>query len=296
MAMYGRTKRVGVHSLRAVVALFFLNVSIHGMNLYTYDLDSLVDMSPQIVEGQLGGEHRTNNVTAWRFRISAVHKGSLKAGQSIDVTALDFYRVSSNSFWGNEKLKKGDRLFLFFDRAKKTFLYDIPVDAEIYWPAPSGVRLIIGEKALGFSQYNNPGPYLAILQGAATNTAIPTVAKLREQIRESIPRTEKLRPLLEREATPRDIPALLQILRERSKTANRLGFFGRDQFTEKVCNHLVALHDIPALTNALEINDKLSWALAGGFDSVAGRQFLWSRIADEEHRLETRINWANFLQ
>ena len=65
-----------------------------GMNLYTYDLDSLVYMSPQIIEGKLGGTHRTNNVTVWEIKISAVHKGGLKVGRFIDLTALDFYRVS----------------------------------------------------------------------------------------------------------------------------------------------------------------------------------------------------------
>ena len=221
------------------------------MNQYTYDLESLVDMSPQIVEGQLGGEHRINNVTVRQFKISTVHKGNLKAGQSIDVAALDFYSVSSNSFWGNDKLKEGDKLFLFFDRAKKTFLYDIPDDAEIYWSAPSGIRLIVGEKALNFFQYNNPGPYVAVLGGAATNTAIPTVTKFREQIQESIQRMGKWKPLLEREATVQDVPALLQILRERNQADSRPhGVFGRDQVTEKACNRLVALHDISALTNA----------------------------------------------
>jgi hypothetical protein len=79
----------------------------------------------------------------------------------------------------------------------------------------------VGEKALNFFQYNNPGPYVAILNGAVTNTAIPTVTKFREQIQESIQRMEKWKPLLEREATVQDIPALLQILRERNQTDSR---------------------------------------------------------------------------
>jgi len=191
-----------------VAAVSFASVRTQGMNQYTFDLESLVDMSPQIVEGQLGGEHRTNNVTVRQFKISTVHKGNLKAGQTIDVTALDFYSVSSNSFWGNDKLKEGDKLFFFGDRARNTFLYDIPTNAEIYWPAPSGIRFIAGGKALNFFQYDNPGPYVAILGGAATNTAIPTVTEFREQIRESIAQMDKWKPLLERESTIQDVPAL----------------------------------------------------------------------------------------
>lgn len=281
----------------AVVAFLFVGERTQGMNQYTFDLESLVDMSPQIVEGQLGGEHRTNNVTVRQFKISTVHKGNLKAGQTIDVTALEFYSVSSNSFWGNDKLKEGDKLFFFGDRARNTFLYDIPTNAEIYWPAPSGIRLVAGEKALNFFQYNNPGPYVAILSGAATNTAIPTVTEFREQIRQSVARMENWKPLLEREATLQDVPALLEILRERKQTDSRPhGFFGRDQITERVCSRLVALHDISALTNALAIDDGFSWGLADGFDSVAGRQFLWSKITDEKQPIEDRVKWANFFQ
>jgi hypothetical protein len=276
----------------AVVAFLFAGERTQGMDLYTYDLDSLIYMSPQIVEGKLGSEHRTNNVTVRELKISAVHKGILKAGQSIDVTALDFYRVSKNGFWGNDQLKEGDKLFFFFDRARNTFLYDIPKDAEIYWAAPSGVRLVVGEKAVGFNQYENPGPYLAILEGVATNTAIPTVENLRGQIHESMARVEKWRPLLEREATTNDIPALLEILRVEKYFG---GYAAPQSITAIVCNHLVGLHDISALTNALNINDKLSWILNGGYDSLAGRQFLWSKIADETQPIEVRIKWANFL-
>ena len=179
------------------------------MTLYSYDLDSLVYMSPQIVEGTLGGQHRTNNFSCWEIEISGVHKGILKVQHSVDITALDFFRVSSNGFWNSDPLKEGAHLFLFLGRAKSTFLYDIPANAEIYWPAPSGVRLVVGEKVVGFSQYNNPGPYLAVLNGAATNTAVPTVPEFREQILKSISRVEKWRPLLEGKPTTNDLPLLL---------------------------------------------------------------------------------------
>jgi hypothetical protein len=46
-----------------IAAVSFAGERTHGMDQYTFDLESLVDMSPQIVEGQLGGEHRINNVT-----------------------------------------------------------------------------------------------------------------------------------------------------------------------------------------------------------------------------------------
>lgn len=264
----------------------------HGMTLHSYDLDSLVYMSSQVVEGKIGRQYSTNNVAIWEIKISAVLKGSLKAGQAIPVTALDFFRVSSNSpMFGGEKLKQDDQLFLFLDRAKKVFMYDIPDGAEIYWPAPSGIRFVFEGKALGFAQYNNPGPYLAQLQGAATNNAVPTVAAFREQIRKSIVRVEEWKPLLAREPKSNDVPALLEILRKEKVNG---GYPAPHSITEIACSGLVKLHDISALTNALSICNYW-WILGGGFATPAGRQFVWSKIMDESESLEERNRWATIL-
>jgi hypothetical protein len=277
----------------AIAVSLFANAQMQGMDQYTYDIDSLVYMSPHIVEGKLGAEYRTNNVMVSDFKISAIHEGNLKVGQTIQVTALDFYSVADKGFRGGRKLRSGDQFLLFGDRAKNTFLYDIPEDAEIYWPAPSGVWLIVGEKALDFWQESNPGPYVAVLDSAATNTAIPTVVELQMQIRRSLKRVEKWRPLMERDATANDIPALLDILRVEKEIGR---YVAPGSITAKVCSHLVALHDVSALTNALNINDKLSWALGGGFDTPLGRSFLWSKFADEKQSIEERVKWANILQ
>jgi hypothetical protein len=286
--------------LTTILACLFIGIRIQGMNQYTYDIDSLVYMSPQIAEGTLGGEHRISNVTVSDFKISAVHKGNLKVGQTIQVTALEFYSVAEKGFWDGRKLKNGDRFFFFGDRAKKTFLYNIPDDAEIYWPAPSGVWLVVGEKSLDFWQFNNPGPYVAVLNGAATNTSIPIVDELRMQIRRSIQREKEWRPLLERDATTNDIPELLKILREENTLRNgergRYGYVDPNSITEMTCKHLVSLHDISALTNALNINQNLSYSLGGGFDSASGRQFIWSQLTDEKQSMDERVKWAGILR
>jgi len=273
-----------------------------GANLYTYDLDSLVYMSPQIVEGTVGGSRRADNNTVWPIKISMVHKGNLKIGQSINVIALDFFRISKNTFGAGDDLKEGDKLFFFGGRARSDMLYNIPTNAEIYGVAPSGIRLVVGEKALGFCQYDNPGPYIAVLEGASTNTAVPTVTKLRDQIGESIVRVENWRPLLERNAKNEDIPSLLEILRVEKSFDDfdfndyRSGpYVAPGSITDKVCKHLISLHDVSALTNAILINDKLSGMLSGGFDSEPGRQFLWSNITDRSQAIEVRIKWATLL-
>jgi hypothetical protein len=139
-----RSKSWKLSSLIVSFPWLFATAGLQGTNLCTYDLDSLVYLSPEIIEGNLGNEHFTNNVTVQSLKISAVRRGRLQVGQSIDVTALDFYSVSHKGFWGGDKLKNGDQVFLFLDRAKNTFLYPIPANADVYWAAPSGVRLAGG--------------------------------------------------------------------------------------------------------------------------------------------------------
>src|SRR6185437_8392639 len=103
--------------------------------------------------------HRLDNNTVWPFEITTVHKGSLKVGQSINLTALEFFQVYGKGYSGNHHLKEDDKLFFFGDLAKSAFLYPISTNAVIYWPAPSGIRLVVGEKAVEFYQISNPGPY-----------------------------------------------------------------------------------------------------------------------------------------
>jgi hypothetical protein len=278
----------------AVVSSLFVSATAQGMDLFSYDLDSLVYMGPQIIEGRLGVAFVTNNFTAWEFKISAVYSGDFKVGQSVDITALGFFCVSKYGPFGNDPLKEGDQLFLFLARAVGDGLfYRIPQNAEIYWPAPSGVRLVEGEKALEFNQYNNPGPYLAILKGAATNPAIPTIAEFRQQIRGSIPRVDSWRPVLEQKPASNNVPALLQILRQR-QSGNTSGRWGRDFLSEKVCQTLANLHDADALLEAAQISGYRR-DLSAGFGTPAGRDFLRRQIADEHEQVDRKILCANLL-
>ncbi len=267
------------------------------MNLYTYDLDSLVGMAPIIVEGKIVGQHRQNNFDVWEIEVSNPHVGGFAVGEKINVTALDFYRISDKGNLNSEKLKRNDELFLFLDRAKSTFLYDIPTNAEIYWPAPSGVRFISGGKAVGFWQWSNPGPYVADTTRAVTNSAIPTVAEFRRQIRESIGRVEKWNQLLKKKITNEDIPALLELLKERSAPGN--GFRERDYIAETVCRELADLKNPQALLEAAQIPKSMgfesSFTLGRGLATPAGRDLLVTKVADDKEPLSDRIKWARLL-
>jgi hypothetical protein len=281
----------------AVVAFLLVGERTQGMDLYTYDLDSLVYMSPRIVEGKIVGQHRQNNFDVWEIEISTPHVGGFAVGQKINVTALDYYRVSDKGDWNSEKLKRNDELFLFLDRAKSTFLYDIPTNAEIYWPAPSGVRFISRGKAVGFWQWDNPGPYVADTARAETNLAVPTITEFRRQIRESIGRVEQWNQLLKKKATSENIPALLALLRERSAPGN--GFRERDDIAETVCKQLADLKNPQALLEATRIPKFVgfeeSFTLGKGLATPAGRDLLVTKIADDGELLSDRIKWARLL-
>jgi len=262
------------------------------MNLYTYDLDSLVDMSSKVVEGTIIVQHRQNNFDVWEIQISNTLFGGHEAGQIIDVTALDFFRVSDNHGRNSKKLQKGDALFLFLDRAKATFLYDIPINAEIYWPVPSGVRFISGEKAVEFWQEMNPGPYEADITTAETNRDVPTVAELRRQIHESIRRVESWNQFLKKKASHEDIPALLDLLRERN--TSKKDFRGRDCIVEAVCKQLVDLKEPPALLEAARIGGDMT--LGRGVATPDGRRQLIAKVADKYGELlSDRLKWAGLL-
>jgi hypothetical protein len=282
-----------------VVALAFFNLSAVGMILYNYDLDSLVYMSPQIVEGRLGSEHRRYNLTIREFKVSQAYKGSLKIGDSIEILetmSLDSFCKPIGESFKRGKLQDGDQLFLFLGRASSGgyFMpFDIRTNAEFFITAPSGVRLVIDGKVVDFFQETNPGPYVARTRQAATNAMILTAAEFRQQIKESLARVDEWRPLLEKEATKQDIPELLTLLRERK----RLEFGEQDEIAETICNRLVKLREPAALLEAVRIRDSFheAFILGTGLGTPAGRALLLRKIADAGEPLRDRIQWATML-
>jgi len=184
-----RNKRFAVHFTALLLCLLPLYTagSVRAMDLYSYDLDSLVYMSSDIVEGELVRNYTEYNVESAEIKVTAAFMGAFTPGQSVAVTALDFYRIQDEKMnLNSNKLQIGDKFFIFLTKAKKTFLYDIPEDAEIYWTAPSGLKLILDDKVIGFSQIENPGPYVSPTPKFEPKTPYPTPEEYRAQIQASI--------------------------------------------------------------------------------------------------------------
>jgi len=116
--------------------------SASGFPTYYYDLDSLIYMSTEVIDGTLGPNADTVTVTR-------VHKGKFEVGDTVELEAM--HGLRKGQFGKSEEIGEGDVVTLFLVRATKRFLYDIPEDAEIYWPVPSGVKLHADGKVAGLS-------------------------------------------------------------------------------------------------------------------------------------------------
>jgi hypothetical protein len=268
-----------------IFSLFFLlQHSVQGMDLYTYDVDSLVYMSPEICEAKyVSRKYEAGNDVVY-CHVSRIHKGSIEPGATVPVTELNLYGKMSRDFSRQEVLGPGDELILFLQPTEKNY----------YRIFRSGVRLVIGEKALSFSQWMNPGPYETLIDGVETNTAIPTLAASRKEIQESIIKVEKWRLLLDREPRQSDIPQLLRMLEERKppRTWSRI-----DLVTDKICAQLSKLHDVPALAEAVRVSKEFSviHLLSPGFGAPEGREFLLAQVTDSHQPEEQRLKWATIL-
>ena len=283
--------------MAAVLFLLLLSVGpVAAMDLYTYDLDSLAYQSTEIVEADLGGPGKADGYPVTTATVTAVYKGHFRPGQQISLTALDFFRKANPDarfgYWYDTKpLLSDDRVFLFLVRATKQFLYDIPATAEVYWPVFGGVKLVVHGRALGFQQYNNPGPYVSDLPG----TKEPTVAAFKASLSQSLKTAQRFAPVLDPEPDKKNVPALMQVLRER--THEQPNFRQRDAIAEAACARLAALQDPKILDQATQI--ATGWPemqnLDNGFATPQGRQYLLGKIADKSLPLTRRRQLAGIL-
>jgi hypothetical protein len=281
-----------------ILGACFLSVisNLQGADLYTYDLDSLIGMTSEVVEGKIVGQHQEKYVDVWEIEVSNTYAGDLTPGQKIKVTDLNLFCVSDKDEQDANPLKQNDELFLFLDRAKSTTVHNFPTNTGIYWPVPSGIRFVSGKKAVEFWRWSNPGPYRAEAFRAETNLDVPTVTELRRQIHDSIERVGRWNQILKKKAAPEDIPGLLALLRERKARTYR---YEEDYITAAVCQQLADLHDPPALLEAARtpgpVGFRENWTLAEGLATPDGRKQLIAKVADEHEPINDRVRWAGLL-
>lgn len=264
-----------------------------AMDLVTYDLDSLVYMSSDIVEAQLVRNYTEHNLTLVEIKVTAVYKGAIKVDQSLAITALDFYRVPDEKMRRNSTpLPIGASCFFFLVRAKAKFLWDIPDDAVVYWTVPSGLKLVQDNKVMGFAQQMNPGPYVAQMPEDHADMTFPTLEEFRAQLPLRITQTTAWAAQPEQPATT---PQLLQLLRERIQHAQR---WQQDAIAEAVCRQLAYQQNPVILFEAISLNPpgNCPSILARGLGTPDGREALLQQLSNSKEPLAQRMIYARLIQ
>ena len=282
--------------LALVLAILALPMTLQpagAKNLYVYDLDSLAFMSPEIVEAEVVKRYEANKIDLIDVKVTAVHKGAFKVGQTLAVGDTDIYR--KDDLHSVEHFAVGDKLILFLYRARASTFFPIPEDAEIYMPAPSGVRLVDGDNVLGFSQWMNPGPYNLDRPGPKNKPPTPKV--FRQKVSESVRYADKLKGELDKKTGEKDAAWFLELLEKRSKVEILDRFSGRDYLSEIACANLANGHDPEVLGKALPLAKAYHGRhmLACGFGTPKGRDFLLKQVSDEKLPMERRIQFARFI-
>ena len=269
----------------AALLLFFLALPVlpSGAKLLeVYDLDSLVHLSTDVVEAEI----IRNDLGQVEVKVALVHKGDLKAGQNVAVAGCDFYRKLGKDILEWLPLAAGDRLVLFLARAST------PGDRVTYLPQPGGMMLFVGDHLHGFSQWVNPGPYVAGLPSNDGADESPTVEQFQQRLRDSLRDTRKWVELVEAKPDHLDVERLTKLLAARSGRADGT----RDHFSERICVRFAESHDLGILSRALPLTDNHGRAiLQRGFGTPAGRDWLLAKVADANEPMPARILYSYAL-
>ncbi len=282
-----------------IPALLTAIAPVRAMDLYSYDLDSLVYLSSDVIDADPISLQTGNGPNITNVRATRVYMGHFHVRETVKVKAMDFFQVPDRHIGAGyyinrgRNIGKGDHLTLFLAKAHSVFLYDIPKNADIYWPAPSGVKMLDQDRIKSFYQYENPGPYELEWTEPDRLKALPTPEQFRQQMAASISRVESLRPLLTKKAIPADKSDLLNILRQRKPTGPRNGRWERDAISEAACDQIVSLHDLDAVADALAITEYRN--LTRALETPQGRDFLIKVVGDPAQPLARRLGCANAM-
>lgn len=291
-ASYSRT--CCFRALAVMLLLLSTGGSVRGAILYTYDQDSLVYMAEHVLECTIGASSREHNFQVWDVTVAKVYKGDKTTGDHLQVTALDYFtKVVGDDAWGGGstvKLSEGDHVFLFLGRARDTFLYTIPEDAEVFWPVPSGVKLVVNQTVYGFSQWmSNPGPYMQE-KGKRFSARNAELIAFRRGLPELVTRMQELKDRIKVAAHDGDVRFMHEFLKKRSADLKISDDASRDHLREVVCAMLANTHNIQAIDETLEFDT--SSMLERGFGTPEGRDFLLRKIDDQGCSQERKLRYV----
>lgn len=275
-------------------ALVLAPQALPAQTIWTYDLDSELYMAPEVVQASIVGSHKEKDLDVDDIQITRVYQGQLTEKQ-VMVAALDYFRVAADDDGMNHrKLRIGEHVILFLDRAREGFAFSVPKDAVIYMPIPGGVRLISADKIYGFTQWDNPGPY--VTDPKPGKIAPPTLDAYRLEIAAHQKVVDAFRTNFAARMTHPD--QLLEHLTEHLKTApaNRHG--ERDHLAEVLTAELAKTKDPELLEKTLTLGYHAysdNFDIIQGFAAPKGREYILKAIGDEHAPLERRLRLAQLL-
>ena len=119
----------------ALLVLFLLLAAdgpVRAMDMCSYDLDSLVYLSSDVVDAEPVSVPSENSADITSVKVTHVYLGHFHVGDTVKVTALGFFRIERPSKnlvvlgEGGRRIGVGDHLTLFLAKAHSVFLYDVP--------------------------------------------------------------------------------------------------------------------------------------------------------------------------
>jgi hypothetical protein len=269
-----------IHAMSAGLTAAMSEIPIH------YDLDSLVYLSGDIVEGRLVGPSQ--------LRVTAVHAGNLHVGDTVnlDLEIPPTVRMGSNPIADDgAPLLRGDGVFAFFARPRPT---SAGRKETALAPLEGGMRFVIHGRVRPFERSTasrfHAAPYFPNIDFTQT------VPEFRVALRASIRRVAAWHAQLDRPAEPKDIPWLISLLRERYIPPPPTGYlpWDDDAIADAAADRILELHDLDALDQGLRGNPIAS-RLLSGFNTADGREFLLSRISEQSTPRAYRLQLARTL-
>lgn len=266
------------------------------MILFSYDLDSLVYMADDIVEGEMGDTVIRDGFAVSDVAVSKVYKGGHAEGMHLQVSGLNLFAKMASGETSTpgrtERLAVKDHVFLFLVRRQTDKSSGDGDRKELQELVPSGVKLVVGDKVSGFSQQDNPGPYVEERGVASGNKTALSLNTYRPHLIEMVRKMEALGNEIQTAVKQGDVRFMSALLKSRHHEV-RNGYGIRDEIAETVACALANTHDIDALDVSLEHDP---WGiLARGFGCPAGRDFLLKKIESDGPSLERKLRYARVI-
>ena len=262
-------------------------------DLEHYNLDSLVYLSDRIVEGEIIGS-RSLGVSVVDVKISRNLAGIGRPGETIAVALTDLFRKSIGSQEKTTPLTKGDRLFLFLIPARPREGFSVPGDGSVLMPVPSGLKLVVGGKALPFFQWRNPGGYIAQLPVPGRLAPGEDVTQLRAAIADSWKRALVWHEQFKDAPISGEAAKLLMLLRERRQTLSTFPSL-QDAIVETATWRLARLRNPKLMLQVLSIgwsSRRQYGAVIAGLGTPEGREVVLQRIGDASAPIAERRELA----